>query len=84
MYAIRSYYVKSNLNAMLDKPGSKVISINSLIPGEGKSFISSNFSAILTKTNKKVLLIGADLHNPTLHKYFNIKETLGLSRNNFV
>ncbi|MEZ5105863.1 MAG: polysaccharide biosynthesis tyrosine autokinase [Draconibacterium sp.] len=71
--------LKSNLNAMLDKPGSKVISINSLIPGEGKSFISSNFSAILTKTNKKVLLIGADLHNPTLHKYFNIKETLGLS-----
>jgi len=71
--------VKSNLNAILEQPGSKVISINSLIPGEGKSFISSNFSAILTKSNNKVLLIGADLHNPTLHKYLDAQKSLGLS-----
>ncbi len=71
--------IKSNLNAILEQPGSKVVSINSLIPGEGKSFISSNFSAILTKTNTKVLLIGADLHKPTLHKYLDIKESFGLS-----
>jgi len=71
--------LKSNLKALLEQPGAKVISINSLIPGEGKSFISSNFSAILAKTNKKVLLIGADLHKPTLHKYFEVKESFGLS-----
>lgn len=71
--------LKSNLKALLEEPGAKVISINSLIPGEGKSFISSNFSAILAKTNKKVLLIGADLHKPTLHKYFEVKESFGLS-----
>jgi capsular exopolysaccharide synthesis family protein len=71
--------LKSNLNAILEQPGAKVVSINSLIPGEGKSFISSNFSAILTKSNKKVLLIGADLHKPTLHQYFDMKETFGLS-----
>jgi len=71
--------LKSNLKALLEDPGAKVISINSLIPGEGKSFISSNFSAILAKTNKKVLLIGADLHKPTLHKYFEVKESFGLS-----
>ncbi|WP_319480776.1 polysaccharide biosynthesis tyrosine autokinase [uncultured Draconibacterium sp.] len=71
--------VKSNLNAILERPGAKVVSINSLIPGEGKSFISSNFSAILTKTKKKVLLIGADLHKPTLHNYLGVKETDGLS-----
>ncbi|QGY43912.1 polysaccharide biosynthesis tyrosine autokinase [Maribellus comscasis] len=71
--------VKSNLNAILEQPGAKVVSINSLIPGEGKSFISSNFSAILTKTNKKVLLIGADMHKPTLHNYLDLKEAPGLS-----
>ena len=71
--------LKSNLKALLEEPGAKVISVNSLIPGEGKSFISSNFSAILAKTNKKVLLIGADLHKPTLHKYFEVKESFGLS-----
>jgi capsular exopolysaccharide synthesis family protein len=71
--------LKSNLKALLEEPGAKVISVNSLIPGEGKSFISSNFSAILAKTNKKVLLVGADLHKPTLHKYFEVKESFGLS-----
>lgn len=71
--------LKSELHALVEQPGTKVISINSLIPGEGKSFISSNFSAIIAKTNKKVLLIGADLHKPTLHKYLDVKETFGLS-----
>lgn len=71
--------VKSNLNAILERPGSKVVSINSLIPGEGKSFISSNFSAILTKSNKTVLLIGSDLHKPTLHTFLGVEEDLGLS-----
>lgn len=71
--------LKSNLNTLLEQSGAKVISINSLIPGEGKSFISSNFAAILAKTNKKILLIGADLHKPTLHKYLDVKESNGLS-----
>ncbi|MFW6326697.1 MAG: GumC family protein [Bacteroidota bacterium] len=71
--------LKSNLNAILEQPGARVVSVNSLVPGEGKSFISSNFSAILTKTNTKVLLIGADMHKPTLHKFLNQKEGEGLS-----
>ena len=71
--------LKSNLNAILERPGPKVVSINSLVPGEGKSFISSNFSAILTKSKKKVLLIGADLHKPTLHNFLGVKESFGLS-----
>jgi len=71
--------LKTNLNTMLEISGPKVITINSLIPGEGKSFIASNLSAILAKNKQKVLLIGADLHRPTLHLYLNEKETLGLS-----
>ena len=71
--------VKSNLNAILKGTGSKVVSINSLIPGEGKSFISSNLSAILAKTDTKVLLIGADLHKPTLHNFLEVEESFGLS-----
>lgn len=71
--------VKSNINTLLKESGSKVITINSLIPGEGKSFISSNMSSIISKSNKKVLLIGADLHKPTLHKFLGIKDSIGLS-----
>ncbi|AHW62268.1 capsular exopolysaccharide family [Draconibacterium orientale] len=71
--------IKSNLNTILDQSGTKVIAIHSLVPGEGKSFISSNLSAILTKSDKKVLLIGADLHKPTLHHFLNKQEAIGLS-----
>ena len=71
--------LKTNLNTILEMPGAKVISINSLIPGEGKSFISSNLSAVLAKNKQKVLLIGADLHRPTLQQFFKQKEKAGLS-----
>lgn len=71
--------LKSNVNALMDQPGCKVISINSMVPEEGKSFISSNFSAILTKSNKKVLLVDADMHKPNLHKFFGVKAGSGLS-----
>ncbi|MFW6327363.1 MAG: GumC family protein [Bacteroidota bacterium] len=71
--------IKSNVNALVDQPGCKVISINSMVPEEGKSFISSNFAAILTKSNKKVLIIDADMHKPNLHKFFGVKSSVGLS-----
>lgn len=71
--------LKSNVNALVDQPGCKVISINSMVPEEGKSFVSSNFAAILTKSNKKVLLIDADMHKPNLHKFFGVKSSSGLS-----
>lgn len=71
--------LRSNINTMLADHASRVISVNSLVPEEGKSFVSSNFAATLAKSNSKVLLIGADMHRPMLHKMLNIKEAPGLS-----
>lgn len=71
--------LKTNITTLLENQESKVISVNSLIPGEGKSFISSNLAATLAKTNKKVLLIGADLHKPTLHMFIDTPISQGLS-----
>jgi capsular exopolysaccharide synthesis family protein len=71
--------LKTNINILIEKTDSKVISVNSLIPGEGKSFISSNLAAVLSKSGKKVILVGADLHKPTLHLYYELKESYGLS-----
>ena len=71
--------LKTNINTLVERADSRVISVNSLIPGEGKSFISSNLAVIFSKTNKKVLLIGADLHKPTLHEFLGVKETFGLT-----
>jgi tyrosine-protein kinase Etk/Wzc len=57
-----------------------VVFTTSSIKGEGKTFVSINLALTLSTMNKKVLLIGADLRNPQLHKYLNIiKKRIGLS-----
>jgi len=71
--------LRTNLQYMLTGPLGKVISIHSTNPGEGKSFSAINLSAILAVNNKKVLLIGADLRKPRLHKVFKLSNENGLS-----
>lgn len=71
--------VKFNISSLLGDKDSTVIAINSLLPGEGKSFISSNLAVILSKSNKKVLILGADLHNPTVQTYIEQKDNVGLT-----
>ncbi|HET7360879.1 MAG TPA: CpsD/CapB family tyrosine-protein kinase, partial [Salinimicrobium sp.] len=59
---------------------AEVIFVTSTIKGEGKTFISFNMARTLASTGKKVLLIGADIRNPKLHKYTDeTLETKGLS-----
>ncbi|APG59296.1 GumC family protein [Christiangramia salexigens] len=52
-----------------DKDVADVIYVTSTVKGEGKTFVSYNLSRTLASTNKKVLLIGADIRNPKLHRY---------------
>ncbi len=47
-----------------------IIFVTSSVPGEGKTFVSTNLSMILSGTNKKVLLLGADIRNPKLYTFF--------------
>ncbi len=71
--------INSNLG-YVSKSDSKVFLITSTVKGEGKTIISVNLASILTESNKKVLLIGADLRNPQIHKFINESKTkLGLS-----
>lgn len=53
---------------------AQVIMITSTIKGEGKTFTALNLSISFSIMNKKVLLIGADMRNPQLHNYLNIKK----------
>jgi len=50
---------------------SNIVFVTSSVPGEGKTFLSTNLSMILASTNKKVLLIGADIRNPKLYTFFS-------------
>ncbi len=63
-----------------NKEKGEVIFVTSTIKGEGKTFVSFNMARTLASTNKKVLLVGADIRNPKLHKYSGEPlETKGLS-----
>ena len=51
----------------------KTIFVTSSVPGEGKTFLSSNLSMIFASTGKKVLLLGADIRNPKIYTFFPSK-----------
>jgi tyrosine-protein kinase Etk/Wzc len=54
-----------------DRYKNNVVLVTSSVPGEGKTFVSTNLSMILASTNKKVLLVGADIRNPKLYTFFS-------------
>ena len=61
----------------------KKVIITSSTPGEGKSFISSNLWRLLAQSNKKVILVDADIRKSVMRSRYKIsspnKEFLGLS-----
>ena len=58
----------------------RVFLITSAIPGEGKTFTSSNFAATLAQQGFRTLLIDADLRKPSVSKlFFNENLKPGLS-----
>jgi len=58
---------------------NNVIAISGPSPGVGKSFISVNLAAVLAQSDKKVLIIDADMRKGYLQKAFNEKWENGLS-----
>ncbi len=52
-----------------DKSRGEIIFVTSTIKGEGKTFVSFNMARTLATTKQKVLIIGADIRNPKLHRY---------------
>ncbi len=55
--------------------GHKVFQVTSGVPGEGKSYISSNLAMTLAHTGLKVLIVGIDLRKPQLAKIFDIHQS---------
>ena len=73
--------LRTNINFMLSNvvDDCKTIFVTSTLSGEGKTFISINLASVLALTNKKVLLIGADIRKPKITEYLNIKSGRGLT-----
>ena len=58
------------------KKEGNVIFVTSSVKGEGKTFVSTNLAITLSSFGKKVVLVGADLRNPQLHKSLDLKKVL--------
>jgi len=52
-----------------DKETGNTIFVTSTVKGEGKTLVSFNLAVTLANTNKKVLIVGADLRNPQLQRF---------------
>ena len=62
--------MRTNMDFIDARNGSKLISITSTIPGEGKTFVAANLGAILAMTNQKVCVIDIDMRKPKVHLAF--------------
>jgi len=71
--------LRTNLRFLYSHENSKVISVNSVIPREGKSFTALNLASMIAMNSMKVLLIDCDLRKPSLHKQFGCQNYSGLS-----
>lgn len=75
--------IRTNLNFLLplkENNEANIIFSTSSIKGEGKTFNALNMALIISQMKKKVIVIGADLRNPQLHKYIGLgKEKVGLT-----
>lgn len=58
----------------------RTILVSSALPGDGKSFVSSNLAvSIANGIEEKVLIMDCDTRKPTIHKIFGINQKTGLS-----
>jgi len=72
--------MRATLAMISGRDKHRVFLITSAIPGEGKTFTSSNFSATLAQQGFRTLLIDADLRKPSVSKlFFNENLKPGLS-----
>lgn len=71
--------IRTNIEfAQLDK-SMKNLLVSSSIPAEGKSTVASNLAYVIAQTDKRVLLVDADLRKPTVHRTFKLNNEQGLT-----
>ncbi len=71
--------MRTAIHFALSNARNNIVMISGPAPEVGKSFISTNLAAILAQSQKRVLLIDADLRRGYIHKYFNQNHQPGLA-----
>jgi tyrosine-protein kinase Etk/Wzc len=72
-------YLFVKLQFILPEKPCKVIALTSTVPDEGKTFCAANLAQIMASTGKRVVIMGADVRKPRLHKHLFIPNQKGLT-----
>jgi polysaccharide biosynthesis transport protein len=62
----------------VDHPLTTLV-ITSASPGEGKSLLAANLAIIFAQAGKRVVLVDADMRQPTQHTLFELRNEVGLT-----
>jgi capsular exopolysaccharide synthesis family protein len=71
--------LRTAMRFILRNENNAVIFVTSACAGEGKSTTATNLACAYANAGSRVLLIDADLRNPSLHKTLNINTATGLA-----
>ena len=71
--------LRTNIQFMNVDESLKSLLVTSTVPGEGKSWVSSNLAVTFAQAGKRVLLVDADMRKGRQHEIFEISNAKGLS-----
>lgn len=80
-FGIKESYgaIRTRLDFVRRSEKCPVFAVTSMTPGDGKTLNCINIAISFAKLNKRVLVIDADMRNPTVHKFFSLRSKSGLS-----
>ena len=71
--------IREKLSYILKQQKSPVIMVTSTIPGEGKSMVATHLANAYAKAGRRVIVVGCDLRNPSLHNFLDRDHREGVS-----
>ena len=69
----------SNIEFSQIKSKSKLITITSSVPTEGKTLTIAQLGMLIARNNKSVIILDLDMRKATLHEHFKLHNHIGMS-----
>lgn len=68
----------SNLIGLRSQRHLQSFMVSSALPSEGKSSVAAGMGLVMAMSGKSVVVVDSDLRHPTMHRIFDLKNSVGL------